>query len=514
MRVRHETHHGRVVRAYVDRPRHLDAMVRAAVDEAGERPAVVEGATRTSYLALDARVGRIAGNLARLGVAKGDRVAIMLGNRLAFVEALLAVLRIGGIVVPMSIRQRAPETAYIVAHAGAKVLIHESDLAAEIPALSAMPTVGHVFDELLTGLDAPASAPVVEIDEDETACILYTSGTTGRPKGAMLTHFGIIQSCLHFEACMDLRRGVEVSILAVPASHVTGLVAIILTMIRTAGAVVLMAAFKARAFLELASRSRVTTTVMVPAMYNLALLDPEFRRFDLSAWRVGGYGGAPMPEATIARLAQALPGLALMNSYGSTEVTSPAAIMPIGEGARRADSVGKTVPNGDIRIMDPSGREVSPGMPGEIWIGGPMVVPGYWDNPAANAQGFVGGYWKSGDLGSLDAEGYVRVFDRIKDMINRGGYKIYSAEVENALAHHADVVECAVVGYPDPVLGERVAAFVVPSRPGVLADELRAYLGARLSDYKVPERILFLDGGLPRNPNGKILKTALRERLT
>ena len=239
---------------------------------------------------------------------------------------------------------------------------------------------------------------------------------------------------------------------------------------RSAGCVITLREFKARAFLELAARERMTHTLVVPAIYNLCLRDPEFDRFDLSAWRIGGFGGASMPEGTIRALAEKLPGLTLMNAYGATETTSPTTIMPMGLQAAHLDSVGVVVPCGDVRVMDDAGREVAPGETGEIWIAGPMVVPGYWDNPEATAREFERGYWKSGDLGSIDARGFVRVFDRKKDLINRGGYKVYSAEVESVLSLHPAVVESALIAVPDPVLGEKARAIVVARDAGCDAD--------------------------------------------
>jgi acyl-CoA synthetase (AMP-forming)/AMP-acid ligase II len=339
--------------------------------------------------------------------------------------------------------------------------------------------------------------------------LLYTSGTTGRPKGAMLTHLGTVHSLLNFEYGLALRDG-DVSVLAVPASHVTGLVAIILTLIRVRGTTVLMPAFKARTFLELASRHRMTYTLIVPAMYNLCLLDPDFAKFDLTEWRIGAFGGAPMPEATIERVAAVLPKLTLVNIYGSTETTSPVTMLPLGEVTTHGDTVGKPLSGVDLFVMDDQAREVAPGTGGELWIGGPMVIPGYWQNPEADRTAFCGGYWKSGDIGSVDADGYVRVFDRKKDMINRGGFKVYCIEVESVLARHPGVIECAVIGRPDPVLGERVHAVVVPRGPDVDEAQLKRFCASELSDYKVPDSIVFLHDALPRNANGKVLKTALR----
>ncbi len=514
--LRHETHYGnRVVRCFAERPAHIDAMFRQSVARAPDRDALVLGGARIGYRALDAAVEAVAGNLAGRGLRKGDRLALLLGNCFEFVTTVLAAARIGVIVVPMSIRQRAPETEFILTQCAAASLVYQGDLAAHLPEPAATPhlrarfVVGDGPGTPFAELAAPAAAPAVEIAEEDVFALLYTSGTTGRPKGAMLTHLGTLHSLLHYEYGMALRDG-DVSVLAVPGSHVTGLVAIILTMIRVRGCTVLMPAFKARAFLEIAARERMTHALLVPAMYNLCLLDPEFAKFDLSGWRIGGFGGAPMPEATIEKVAATLPSLTLVNVYGSTETTSPVTMLPRGEVATRADTVGKALPCADVIVMDDDGREVAPGTSGELWLAGPMIIPGYWDNPEADRTAFCGGWWKSGDIGSVDAQGYVRVFDRKKDMINRGGYKVYCIEVESVLARHPGVVECAVIGRPDPVLGERVHAVVVPAAPGVAEAELRQFCAAHLSDYKVPDTIALLPDALPRNANGKVLKTELR----
>ncbi len=520
--VRRGRHFGdRVVACFADRPPHLDTIFRGAVTASPSAEAQVLGDRRVTYGELDVQVNSIAGRLAALGVRKGDRVALALPNRLEFLPLVLACARLGAVSVPLNVRMRRPENDFVLRDSGAKVLAHEADGAAEIP--DGLPDLQHRFACGADARDArpfsalltPGAPPEVRIAEEDPCTLLYTSGTTGRPKGAILTHFNVVHSVMHYQACLGYRAG-ERAVLAVPASHVTGLVAVFAAMLRVAGCTLLMPAFKARAFLELAAAERATSAILVPAMYSLCLMDPEFDRFDLSAWRLGGHGGAPMPEAVIAELGRRLPALTLVNAYGATETTSPATLMPPGRTVAHPDSVGRVVPCGEIVVMDEAGREVPSGQPGEIWIKGPMVVPGYWNNPAATADVFVGGFWRSGDVGSMDTEGYVRVFDRLKDMINRAGYKVYSVEVENVLLAHPDVVEAAVVGRPDPVLGERVHAVVAP-RAGASAagppEALTTFCAERLSDYKVPERFTIVPGPLPRNANGKLLKTELRARV-
>ncbi len=517
--MRDEVHYGdRVARCYRDRPANLDQVFCNTVGQFPDSPALVLERETIDYRTLDGIVENMAGNFARIGIEKGDRIALLLGNRFEFFYATLAAARIGAIIVPMNIRQQARETEFILTQCGAKVLLHEASLNDVLPERIDTPMLEHVFaagdedtksppiDDLLT----PATAPEVEIDEEDTATILYTSGTTGRPKGAMLTHFGHVHSVMHFEHCMELRPG-DKTILAVPASHVTGLVSIFQNMVNVGGCTVIMREFKARAYLELAAREQVSMTILVPAMYNLCLLDPDFDSFDLSSWRIGGYGGAPMPKDTIVRLAKQLPNLVLVNAYGATETTAPTTMIPLGQTAGHEDSIGQVVPCGGVRIMDDDGREVPPGESGEIWIAGPMIVPGYWDNPEANEKEFTNGWWHSGDIGSLDEEGYVRIFDRKKDMINRAGFKVYSAEVENVMSFHPDIVELAIVGRPDPVLGEKVQAFVVSTPELKSAEELRTWCATQMSNYKVPDFITFLEDPLPRNANGKILKRTLRD---
>jgi long-chain acyl-CoA synthetase len=521
-RMRDEVHYGdRLLRCYVERPPHVDEMFKNSTARHPSAIALVDGDRRLSYAELDQRVGRIAANLAALGVARTDRVALMIANRSEFVEVVLAVARLGAISVPINVRQQRPEIEAALGDSQTKVFIHDAEVAERVPDAAALPALKHrysigtpdsgaiAYAELLKPAPAPKQ---VAIAEDDVVSILYTSGTTGRPKGAMLTHLSVVHSCLHYRDALALGPE-EVSLLAVPASHVTGLVAIILTMMLVGGRVVILPAFNARRFLELASAEHISHTILVPAMYNLCLLDPQFDRYDLSRWRVGGYGGAPMPLATIDTLANKCPRMSLCNAYGATETTSPTTLMPLGEGLAHADSVGKVVPCGEVRVMDEFGRQVPTGESGEIWIAGPMVVPGYWNNPQANGEHFVGGYWKSGDIGAQDAGGYFKVFDRKKDMINRGGFKIYSAEVENVLSRHPAVLECAAVARPDPVLGEKVQVFVVARADEISEAEIKQFCAQRMADYKVPDFISVIADALPRNANGKVLKEALKQRL-
>ena len=511
--LRHEALYGdRVVRCFAERPPTVHAMFERARAARAEADAIVCDGRRLSYAQTGEAADALAAAFAAQGVRAGERVLMLMGNRPEFITVLLALQRLGAVAVPVGAREQRPGLAYIAQQCGAVAIVFDDELAERVPDAADAPALAwRTPCSALAGL-AGVARPIPEAatpKETDTAVILYTSGTTGRPKGAMLTHLSIAHSVLHFEACMGLHAD-DRAALAVPASHVTGLIAIIAAMWQVGGAVVVVPEFKAEVFVRLMATEHVSYTLMVPAMYKLCLLSEALSGADLSAWRVGGYGGAPMPVATIDALAGRLPGLTLQNAYGATETTSPATMMPAGLTRAHADSVGVALPCTDIRVMDDAGREVAPGETGELWIGGPMVVPGYWANPEATAREFTAGHWHSGDIGSIDAQGFVHIVDRKKDMLNRGGFKIYSVEVENVLAAWPGVVEAAVIGRPCPVLGERVHAVVYA--PGVHADDaaLQRHCAERLADYKVPETITWSTAPLPRNANGKVMKRLMR----
>ena len=508
----------RVVPVFCERPHSVWAMVSAAVARNPDGEALVCGARRMNWREVAQQSAQVAAGLRKLGLQRGDRIALLLGNRIEFVLAMLGAAQLGAVTVLLSTRQQKPEIAYVLTDCGARLLIHEAALADRLPDARDVPDLarciavddhagGSQFAALLDNAPLQAAA---DVGEEDTAMILYTSGTTGRPKGAMLAHCNIIHSAMVFVCCLRLTAA-DRSIAAVPLGHVTGVIANIMTMVGCAGSLIIMAEFKAAEYLKVAACERVTYTVMVPAMYNLCLLQPDFDSYDLSSWRIGGFGGAPMPVATIEKLETKIPGLRLMNCYGSTETTSPSTIMPGELTAAHIDSVGLPCPGADIVVMDAMGCELPRGEIGEIWIRSASVIKGYWNNPQATAESFTAGFWHSGDLGSLDEENFVRVFDRQKDMINRGGLKIYSAEVESVLAGHPGVVESAIIAKPCPVLGERVHAVIVTGHRDVAESALRAWCAERLSDYKVPETMDLTTAPLPRNANGKVMKRQLRE---
>ena len=523
--MRRENHfENRLVLCYARRPVHLAEMLSSALAQRPEGLAVVCGDMRLSWRELHHAATKCAGGLAQRGAASGDRVAMHMGNSPEFIIVTLACAWMGAVLVPVSARARGMELEYVLSDSGAVALVCAPDVAAWQPAPAQLPALrmrfvtgtapAEGFEPFASLMQAQPQAQPHPSQEEDLAVLLYTSGTTGRPKGAMITHLNVVHSAMHFVEHMGLNER-DISLVAVPMSHVTGLVAQLYTMLYCQGTTVVMVQFKAADFVRLASVERITHTIMVPAMYNLCLLLPDLQAHDLGAWRIGAFGGASMPTATIEGLAQRLPGLVLMNAYGSTETCSPATIMPQGQTDSHRDSVGLPVPCGEICIMDEAGNEVARGSVGEIWISGPMVVPGYWRNEAATSSEFKAGFWRSGDIGSMDAQGYVRVLDRKKDVINRGGYKVYCAQVENMLSEHPDVLEVALVGVPCAVLGERVHAFVSARTISehTSAQALQAFCSERMADYAVPETWTIDTEPLPRNLNGKIIKRELRQTL-
>ncbi|KIN65563.1 putative O-succinylbenzoic acid-CoA ligase [Sulfitobacter noctilucae] len=519
--MRREYHYdSRVFTCYADRPKNVYDMLARSVESHPDSTALLCGNERQTYTQLDISVRAVAAGLAERGVGPGDRVAMLLGNGIPFIVVTYAAAYLGAVTVPLNTRDQKPGICHALVNSEAMALIVDAEFCdlvpdpADTPHLTAQFSVGDVegFDSYEALLATPPNRPLADTEEDAIATILYTSGTTGVPKGATLTGLGIVHSATNFMRTMSLGPD-DITIVVVPMNHVTGLVAGIHALIRCGGCIVIQRAFKAVEFLECAAQHGMTCSLMVPAMYNLCLHQANLADYELSAWRIGGYGGAPMPAATIDRLAKALPGLGLMNAYGATETTSPATIMHADQTASRRLSVGRPMPGAEICVMDDNGCEVAPGNSGELWIRGAMVVPGYWRNPEADAREFAAGFWKSGDIGMIDAEGYVHVLDRKKDLVNRGGHKIFTAEVESVLTALDGVIEAAVVAKPCPILGERVHA-VLSVTPGKIdEDRLKAHCATQLADYQCPESYTLRDVLLPRNANGKIIKRQIKQEL-
>ncbi|HEV7898528.1 MAG TPA: long-chain fatty acid--CoA ligase [Planosporangium sp.] len=482
-----------------------------------DRPAVVHQGREWTYRQLHERVLRLAHGLRGLGVAKGDRVAYLGPNHPAILETLFAAGVIGAVCVPLNMRLAGPELAYNLSDSGTDVLVYAPEQAevvdairADVPVREFVALAGSDRD---TGYEALiASSGADPIDEavglDDTCLIMYTSGTTGRPKGAVLSHGNITWNSINVLVDIDLASD-EVTLVVAPLFHTAGLNMTCLPTLLKGGTVVLVPAFDPADVLELIETRRVTYMFGVPAMYNAIAAAPRFAETDLSSLRQVNCGGAPVPDATIQTYLKR--GLAFSQGYGLTETSPGALYLGRDMSTRKAGTAGKPHFFTDVRVVGPDLTEVGPGGKGEIVIAGPNVMRGYWQRPEATAEVFSEGGWlHSGDVGSPDSDGYIAIVDRIKDMIISGGENIYPAEVEGVLYDHPAVAECAVIGVADDRWGE-VGRAVVVLRPGATASEgdILDFLRDRLARYKVPASVVVVDA-LPRNAAGKLLKSAVR----
>lgn len=517
----------RIMACRQDAAANLDRMLVSAATPRANMPAVSDERRILTHEALQHRVGQIAAALRAQGLGPGDRIALFAGNGTDFIASIFGIWRLGAIAVPIGARQTAAELTYMLSDCQAAALMFDSGLAAHVPQAGAVPSV-RLFVALDDGAAAAAEglppgtwpldallaghAPLTEpspAGQQDAACIMYTSGTTGRPKGAVLSHLGFWHVARNYVLSFGYRPD-DRMLLVIPGTHISGLLGIVVVMAQVGGCVVCRRAFRAADILDTIEAEAVTAALMVPAMYNLLLLEPDLTARDLSQWRIGHFGGAAMAEASIMRLARALPGLQLYNGFGATETSSAVTLTGALAPGDALDTVGQILPGVDIRVLDPEGRELPPGTPGELWISGPGNAIGYWGNPEATRASFVGGYWRSGDIGSVDATGAVRVFDRIKDMINRGGYKVYCVELENVIHALPEVIEVAAVASPCEVLGERVHVFLHARAP-LDAETVRAHCAQHLADYKLPDFVTRMPDPLPRNLNGKLVKEPLRK---
>ncbi|WP_347057422.1 AMP-binding protein [Blastococcus sp. HT6-30] len=478
------------IRRYTGLPVNLVRVLQAQAAARADRTAIVElGGGELTYGQLWERARRVAGGLRAAGIATGDRVAVQLPNGLDWVLAFWGAQLAGAVVVPMNTRLAPAEADFILADCGAAHVVRPGE-----PLPDGEP--GELPD--------PAHTDV--------AALFYTSGTTGRPKGAMTTHENFLSNIESVLRCRELSRDPEVShatLISVPLFHVTGCNSQFLTQIALGGTSVLMPRFDATAFLAAIPEHGITLLTSVPTIYELVLRHPALPTTDVSTVRTLSYGGAPIAPELVHRLRTAFPNARLGNGFGLSETSALATFLPHEYAETHADAVGFPTPVNEVRL---DGPDPETGV-GELLVRGPNVVAGYWGDPVRTAETFVDGWLHTGDLATI-TDGIVRIVDRAKDMINRGGENVYSVEVENALAEHPDVLEVAVVGVPDPVMGEKVGAVVLP-RPGTDAGQLVADLSSfareRLADFKCPQFVRVLDGPLPRNAGGKVLKTPLRE---
>jgi long-chain acyl-CoA synthetase len=502
----------------------------------GDREFLVQGSRRITYGEFRRLVWGTARRLKALGFRRGDRLAILAQNNVDWVITLFGATCVGGVVVGLNGWWVQDEIAYGLTDSGSRFLVVDDRLFPRVRELiGQIPTLERVF---CIGATAPGGTqPVTDliaahdespndpIDEDDPFVILYTSGTTGRPKGCITTHRGTIAqvqgiivhgmagAMLGGASPLPTDGSQPAGLITSPLFHVAGLHTGLCTAM-TAGAKIVFTEgrFDPEQVLALIERERISTWGAVPTVLHRVINCPQVRKYDVSSLTRISVGGAPLAPETLERARAVLPvEPSMANVYGMTETHGVVMMNGGADLKAHPTSVGRPLPYFDVKVVDAAGHEVADGRRGEILLYGPTVTPGYWNKPEATAAVIRDGWLHTGDVGYRDAEGFYYLVDRTKDIIIRGGENIYSVEVENCLAEHPQVDEAAVIGVPDAELGERVKA-IVCTVPGatLTAEDIRSYIGARLASFKVPEIVEITDQPLPRNPSGKILKNLLR----
>ncbi|HVL81682.1 MAG TPA: long-chain fatty acid--CoA ligase [Actinomycetota bacterium] len=476
-----------------------------------DRPAVIFEGHRTSYRELDELATAAAARLAALGVAPGDRVALWLPNRPSFVAWMYGIWRAGAAVVPVHEMLTVPETRHILSNSGARVLVCSQRHAdASVPELiSSVEALEHVIvPEREEDAAQDGFEPVVR-EPGSLALVAYTSGTSGLPKGAMLTDANLRANIEQMKRIPVATRPGDVVLSILPLFHIYGLNVVVNLSVDVGATIVLQERFDPAATAELIREHEVTVVAGAPPAYVAWLgLPPEFGRAHWESVRVAASGAAPLPREVLEGFQQRF-GVTIWEGYGLTE-TSPTLTSTSVGGQPKPGSVGRPVPDVELRLMAPDGMEAEEGDPGEIVVRGPNVFGGYWEDPEATEAAFVDGWFRTGDVAILDDDGDLYLVDRKRDLILVSGFNVYPKEVEDAIVAHPDVVDCAVVGISDPYHGEAVKA-IVALRPGAELDQqqLVAHAAAHLAPYKVPRTVEFVSD-IPRNAAGKVLRRALR----
>ena len=469
--------------------------------------ALVEGQTVLTHAQAAMAAGRVARRLEARGVRPGDRVALALSNGWRYAVAYYGLQLTGAVAVLVNTRFAPPEIEHVLADSGASFVVVDAEVAPRVP--HACPH-WDVAELTAPGPDA-MDLPGLSAASTDVANILYTSGTTGQPKGAMQTHGNLVFNAGTVSSVLGATAADRTLVVA-PMFHATGVVSQLVGFGSHGAARVFQPRFRAADMREALIEHRITFFAGVTAMIQLMLADPAFDPADLAALRTVCFGGAPVAEAFLAETVSRLPGVTFANVWGLTEATSIVTCALGREWLDRPWSAGRPVPGVDVAVaVDGQALETpDPEAVGELWVRGPVVAGGYWNRPEATAETFgADGWLRTGDVGRVDAGQYIQVLDRMKDMIIRGGENIYSLEVEGVLARHPDIAEVAIVGVPDPLFGERVRAVAV-LRPGkaLAVDALRAWAADQLADYKLPAELVIV-AELPRNPSGKVIKKQL-----
>src|SRR4051812_15242741 len=502
-----------------------DQLARWARTTPDENAARFDGTGRT-YAELDERVTRLARALAERGVGAGDRVAVLGLNGIEVWESYLAGVRLGAIVVPVNFRLVADEVAYALADSGATALIVDDPLAEvaakareQVPDVRTVLVIGQATagpgsESYEAALEAAPAEPFeVAIDPEAPAFIMYTSGTTGRPKGAVLTHSNLLMHVFSQVAHLGWTPEDRIAAPGAPLFHIAGLAGGLPPLLLGGTNVIMKSGgFDPVATLELIEREQINSIFLVPAMWAAVVAVPEIASRDLSALHRLSWGAAPASTTLLRKMIDTFPQAEVVTAFGQTECSPVTCFLRGEDSIRKIGSVGTPMLNVEVRVVDELMNDVPRGEVGEIVYRSPMVMKEYWNKPEATAEAFAGGWFHSGDLVREDEDGYFYVVDRKKDMIISGGENIYCAEVEDLLAAHPKVAEVALIGVPDTKYGEAPLAVVAPrdAADPPTSEELAAWCREKLARYKNP-RDYSIVGALPRNPSGKVLKTALRQ---
>jgi acyl-CoA synthetase (AMP-forming)/AMP-acid ligase II len=507
--------------------------------ERPDREAIIYGDRRIDYAGYDSEVDRVARGLLKLGVKRGDKVGLYIPNHPEFIFGYLACAKVGAAAVPVSWRFAPEEVKYILGHSDSCVVIMEkgfmdSDFVGKINAVRGeLPALRHIvligddedasgiegaitYKDLLAGgegLDEELRARKMDVDEEDVALLLFTSGTTGQPKAPMLTHRNIVQ----YVAGQIESSGIsddERLLMDIPNNHVGGAVMAIYSVLHNGSTLVMLDTFIPQQVLQTIQDERISVMGQVPAQYILLFMQPDFESYDLSSVKFAVISGAPVPPELIDQIEEKM-GITPLIGYGLTE-TSGAITFTRQEHPKEKISTTIGIPNEgiDVRIMDPERREAPRGEAGEIAVRGAAIMKGYYGRPEATAKVFdADGFFYSGDMGYVDDDGFVHILGRKKEMYIRGGENVYPPEVEDVLTQHPGIIFAAVLGYPDPVMGEKGRAYIVPL-PGseVSEDEVKAFCKQHLANYKVPDQLVFREA-LPLTPLGKVHKFALYEEM-
>jgi long-chain acyl-CoA synthetase len=531
---------------YKDRMKSLREVGNLARGHGAEREAVIYGDRRISYPEFMRRADDLSCYLVcEVGLQRGDRVAVLSANNPEWCIAFWAVVDAGLVLVGLNGWWKTPEILYGLQDSGARVLIVDEErwerVKGSLDNLADLEQVLLITEdsfelvhervpsnskEVREVHDAGCPALEIPIDEDDPAVIFYTSGTTGKPKGAVSTHRSMIANLQNTfftvmvsamtdpgGGMMALGDGPPANLLTAPLFHVAGCHSNLVTGIAAGVKLVMpVGRFDPLKVMELIEKERIQTWASVATMVWRVLESPDKDRFDLSSVRTVAYGGSPAAPELVRRIPQVFPSVTQMgNAYGLTETSSVATMNRGADYVRKPESVGRPMPVVEIRVVDEDGKDLPVGLVGEVLVKGPILMAGYWHNPEATAQIIEEGWLHTGDLGYLDEEGFLYITDRAKDMIIRGGENVYCVEIENRLLEHPAIADAAVVGVPHPVLGEEVKA-IVCLEPGTSLepDEVRSWVAQELADFKVPAHVEFRSDPLPRNPSGKLLKNLLR----